>query len=52
MRIHIVRICGTFLGGLAMPARPLGHEVTGSYAHVYPPLTTIPETQGRDLIQG
>lgn len=32
MRIHILGICGTFMGGLAMLARQLGHEVTGSDA--------------------
>lgn len=34
MRIHILGICGTFMGGLAMLARQLGHEVTGSDANV------------------
>ena len=38
MRIHILGICGTFMGGLAMLARSLGHEVTGSDANVYPPM--------------
>lgn len=36
MRIHILGICGTFMGGLAMLARSLGHDVTGSDANVYP----------------
>ena len=41
MRIHILGICGTFMGGLAMLARQLGHEVTGSDANVYPPMSTL-----------
>ena len=52
MRIHILGICGTFMGGLAMLARSLGHEVTGSDANVYPPMSTLLETQGIELIQG
>ncbi|EOV4177699.1 UDP-N-acetylmuramate:L-alanyl-gamma-D-glutamyl-meso-diaminopimelate ligase [Yersinia enterocolitica] len=52
MRIHILGICGTFMGGLAMLARSLGHEVTGSDANVYPPMSTLLESQGIDLIQG
>ncbi|WP_218962536.1 Mur ligase domain-containing protein, partial [Enterococcus faecium] len=39
MRIHILGICGTFMGGLAMLARSLGHDVTGSDANVYPPMS-------------
>lgn len=50
MRIHILGICGTFMGGLAMLARSLGHEVTGSDANVYPPMSTLLEKQGIDLI--
>ena len=52
MRIHILGICGTFMGGLAMLARSLGHEVTGSDANVYPPMSTLLQEQGIDLIQG
>lgn len=52
MRIHILGICGTFMGGLAILARALGHEVTGSDANVYPPMSTLLEKQGIDLIQG
>ena len=52
MRIHILGICGTFMGGLAMLARQLGHEVTGSDANVYPPMSTLLEKQGIELIQG
>lgn len=52
MRIHILGICGTFMGGLALLARSLGHEVTGSDANVYPPMSTLLEEQGISLIQG
>ncbi|MGL4487537.1 MAG: UDP-N-acetylmuramate:L-alanyl-gamma-D-glutamyl-meso-diaminopimelate ligase [Yersinia sp. (in: enterobacteria)] len=52
MHIHILGICGTFMGGLAMLARSLGHEVTGSDANVYPPMSTLLENQGIHLIQG
>ncbi|MBU9827113.1 UDP-N-acetylmuramate:L-alanyl-gamma-D-glutamyl-meso-diaminopimelate ligase [Rahnella perminowiae] len=52
MRIHILGICGTFMGGLAMLARAQGHQVTGSDDNVYPPMSTLLENQGIDLIQG
>ncbi len=37
MHIHILGICGTFMGGLAVLAKQLGYRVTGSDANVYPP---------------
>ncbi|MEN6669584.1 UDP-N-acetylmuramate:L-alanyl-gamma-D-glutamyl-meso-diaminopimelate ligase [Psychrobacter sp. B38] len=40
MHIHILGICGTFMGSLALIARALGHKVTGSDANVYPPMST------------
>ncbi|MFP1812423.1 UDP-N-acetylmuramate:L-alanyl-gamma-D-glutamyl-meso-diaminopimelate ligase [Lonsdalea quercina] len=52
MRIHILGICGTFMGGLALLARSLGHQVTGSDANVYPPMSTLLEEQGITLIEG
>ncbi|GAB2951851.1 UDP-N-acetylmuramate:L-alanyl-gamma-D-glutamyl-meso-diaminopimelate ligase [Hafnia psychrotolerans] len=52
MRIHILGICGTFMGGLAMLARAQGHQVTGSDNNVYPPMSTLLENQGIELIQG
>ena len=51
MRIHILGICGTFMGGLAMLARSSVMRVTGSDANVYPPMSTLLENQ-IDLIQG
>ncbi len=52
MHIHILGICGTFMGGLAVIARQAGHTVTGCDAHVYPPMSTQLEAQGIDLIEG
>lgn len=52
MRIHILGICGTFMGGLAALARALGHEVTGSDANVYPPMSTLLMQQGIELTEG
>lgn len=52
MHIHIVGICGTFMGGVAQLARALGHRVTGCDANVYPPMSTQLEQAGIDLIEG
>ncbi|WP_330960387.1 UDP-N-acetylmuramate:L-alanyl-gamma-D-glutamyl-meso-diaminopimelate ligase [Photobacterium sp. 53610] len=52
MHIHILGICGTFMGGAAMLAKQLGHKVTGSDANVYPPMSTMLESQGIEIIQG
>ncbi len=52
MHIHILGICGTFMGGLALLARELGHTVTGSDANVYPPMSTQLQQQGITLMQG
>ncbi|MEO4047150.1 UDP-N-acetylmuramate:L-alanyl-gamma-D-glutamyl-meso-diaminopimelate ligase [Pseudomonas sp. CAU 1711] len=52
MHIHILGICGTFMGSLAVLAKELGHRVTGSDAHVYPPMSTQLEAQGIELLQG
>lgn len=52
MRIHILGVCGTFMGGLAMLARALGHEVTGSDTNVYPPMSTLLADQGINVISG
>ena len=40
MHLHILGICGTFMGGLAAIARAAGHTVTGCDANVYPPMST------------
>lgn len=52
MHIHILGICGTFMGGIAVLARAAGHRVTGCDAGVYPPMSTQLEAQGIDLIEG
>lgn len=52
MHIHILGICGTFMGGLAVLAREAGHKVTGCDANVYPPMSTQLEAQGIALIEG
>ena len=52
MHLHILGICGTFMGGLALIARAAGHTVTGCDAGVYPPMSTQLSEQGIDLIEG
>ena len=52
MHIHILGICGTFMGSLALLARALGHRVTGSDANVYPPMSTQLEKAGVAIEQG
>lgn len=52
MHIHILGICGTFMGGIAAIAKALGHKVTGSDANVYPPMSTQLEQLGIELTQG
>jgi len=52
MHIHILGICGTFMGGLAVLARQLGHTVTGSDANVYPPMSTQLRAEGISLVEG
>jgi len=52
MRIHILGICGTFMGGIALIARALGHEVTGSDSNVYPPMSTLLDKQGINVKNG
>jgi UDP-N-acetylmuramate: L-alanyl-gamma-D-glutamyl-meso-diaminopimelate ligase len=52
MHVHILGICGTFMGGIAAIARAAGHRVTGSDRNVYPPMSTQLEALGIDVIQG
>jgi len=52
MHIHILGICGTFMGGLAALAREAGHKVTGCDAGVYPPMSHQLEALGIELIEG
>jgi UDP-N-acetylmuramate: L-alanyl-gamma-D-glutamyl-meso-diaminopimelate ligase len=51
-RIHILGICGTFMGGLAVLAKQMGYEVTGSDAHVYPPMSHLLQKAGIALCEG
>jgi len=52
MHIHVLGICGTFMGGLAALAREAGHRVTGCDAGVYPPMSDQLRALGIDLIEG
>ncbi|MFS8064618.1 MAG: UDP-N-acetylmuramate:L-alanyl-gamma-D-glutamyl-meso-diaminopimelate ligase [Luteimonas sp.] len=52
MRLHILGICGTFMGGVAALAREQGHDVDGSDQNVYPPMSTQLEQLGITLTQG
>jgi len=52
MHIHILGICGTFMGGLAALAREAGHRVTGCDAGVYPPMSDQLQALGIDLMEG
>ncbi|QIV95690.1 UDP-N-acetylmuramate:L-alanyl-gamma-D-glutamyl-meso-diaminopimelate ligase [Allofrancisella inopinata] len=50
--IHILGICGTFMGSLAILAKQKGYKVTGSDTNVYPPMSTYLESQAIEIIQG
>ena len=50
--IHILGICGTFMGGIALLARELGYRVTGSDSDVYPPMSTQLQAAGIELMEG
>ena len=50
--LHILGICGTFMGGIAAIAKAAGYRVTGCDANVYPPMSTQLEAQGITLIEG
>lgn len=52
MKIHVLGACGTFMGGIAVIAKQMGHEVTGSDEGVYPPMSTQLEEQGIKLFEG
>lgn len=52
MHIHILGICGTFMGGLAVLAKEAGHTVTGCDANVYPPMSTQLQEQGIAIVTG
>ena len=52
MHVHILGICGTFMGSLAVLAKQMGYRVSGSDANVYPPMSTQLQEQGIDLMEG
>ena len=52
MHVHILGICGTFMGGIAAIAQAAGHRVTGSDRNVYPPMSTQLEALGVELVEG
>ncbi len=52
MHVHILGICGTFMGGIAAIARAAGHRVTGSDRNVYPPMSTQLQALGIELVEG
>ncbi|MDH4032128.1 MAG: Mur ligase domain-containing protein, partial [Chromatiales bacterium] len=52
MHVHILGICGTFMGGVAALARAAGHRVTGSDRGVYPPMSTQLQSLGIDIVEG
>ncbi len=52
MHVHILGVCGTFMGGIAALAKARGHRVTGSDRNVYPPMSTQLEALGVELIAG
>ncbi|MFT4941555.1 MAG: UDP-N-acetylmuramate: L-alanyl-gamma-D-glutamyl-meso-diaminopimelate ligase [Paraglaciecola sp.] len=52
MHLHILGICGTFMGGIAAIAKAMGHQVTGSDSNVYPPMSTQLQELGIELTQG
>lgn len=52
MHIHILGICGTFMGSLALIARDLGYQVTGSDTNIYPPMSTQLQNAGVEIWEG
>ena len=52
MHVHFLGICGTFMGGLALIARELGHRVTGCDENVYPPMSEVLDRAGVPVVQG
>ena len=52
MKIHILGICGTFMGGIAVLASEAGHQVSGSDENVYPPMSTMLQSKGIQISEG
>ena len=51
-KIHILGICGTFMGGVALLGKEAGIDVSGSDINVYPPMSTLLEKEGVNVQQG
>ena len=52
MHVHLLGICGTFMAGLALIARELGHRVTGSDENIYPPMSDVLDRAGIAPVHG
>ena len=52
MRVHILGVCGTFMGGIAAIAKEAGHDVSGADQNVYPPMSTQLTSLGIRLVEG
>lgn len=52
MKLHVLGVCGTFMGGIAALAKQAGHKVSGSDANVYPPMSLQLTQQGIELMEG
>jgi UDP-N-acetylmuramate: L-alanyl-gamma-D-glutamyl-meso-diaminopimelate ligase len=52
MHVHILGVCGTFMGGIAALARSAGHRVTGSDRNVYPPMSDQLGSLGIEIVEG
>ena len=52
MHLHILGICGTFMGSLAQLAKAAGHRVTGSDMNIYPPMSMQLQQAGIEIVQG
>ena len=52
MRVHILGVCGTFMGGIAAIAKEAGHDVSGADTNVYPPMSSQLEALGVRLVEG
>ena len=52
MKLHILGICGTFMAGVALLARQLGHDVTGTDMNIYPPMSDLLKSNGIDIHEG
>ena len=52
MRLHILGICGTFMGGIALLARDLGFSIVGSDTNIYPPMSDQLRAAGIEIMEG